>query len=77
MELETLAAKVLSTNEPYDPENPSEEEKALLQQIYQKGEAITIAQANKKDQKNLKIIELFGFNGLQKRFGVKLKKDFL
>ena len=75
MELEALAAKMLSTNELYDPEKPSAEEKDILQQIYLKGEAIKMAQTN-KEQNNLTVPEMLGFNSLQERFGVKLKRDF-
>ena len=75
MELETLAAKLLSSGELYDPENPSEEEKNILQQLYLEGEAVKIAQMN-KDQKGLLIQEMFGFNSLKKRFGIKLEGDF-
>lgn len=78
MELENLTAKVLSTNEPYDLYDPSDEEKENLKSIYKSEDAIKIAKINTGNVQNKLKIHQFGglFKSDQKRFGVALSRDF-
>lgn len=75
LELEALATKLLSEGDLYNPEETTNEERNILQQLYLKGEANTIAEAN-TGQKGLKIQEFLGFTSLSERFGVNLADNF-
>ena len=76
LELEALATKLLSGGELYDPEKTTDEEQAILKQLYLQGEANKIAKAN-TGQKGLKIQEALGFTSLSKRFDFNLADDFV